>query len=45
MLEFKEVKYIGLIILTILTLLIIPAVYIIWRGFYLPKEAAKKIGE
>ncbi|HEX9295049.1 MAG TPA: CusA/CzcA family heavy metal efflux RND transporter [Polyangiaceae bacterium] len=30
----------GLVSLTLLTLLVIPAMYVVWRGFQLPKRAA-----
>ena len=37
----------GLVSLTILTLLVIPAIYVVWRSFHLgpPKSPTGKLGE
>jgi Cu(I)/Ag(I) efflux system membrane protein CusA/SilA len=34
----------GLVSLTILTLFVIPAVYVVWRGFHLRRSAKQKLG-
>jgi Cu(I)/Ag(I) efflux system membrane protein CusA/SilA len=34
----------GLVSLTILTLFVIPAVYVVWRGFHLRRSARQKLG-